>query len=157
MIDNTDFQRAVDLIDKSGIVLLTTHTRPDGDACGCIVAMAELLSALGKEVAPLLLSPVPDWYAFLFAEHPPILGEDVTIDQFLQGKFAQPDLIMILDTNSESQLPKFEQYLKQNDTPVLVIDHHGTSDGLAWIAMELVEGDWSLRGSQRMVFRYRPS
>jgi len=28
-----DFQKAVELIDKSSNVLITTHARPDGDAC----------------------------------------------------------------------------------------------------------------------------
>jgi phosphoesterase RecJ-like protein len=39
-------------------------------------------------------------------------------------------LIIIVDTNSRSQLSKFDEYLKQNDKPVLIIDHHVTSDGL---------------------------
>ena len=51
-----------------------------------------------------------------------------------QNKF---DLIIIVDTNSNSQLPVFEEYLKQTDTPVLVIDHHATSDSLGDV--ELVD------------------
>ena len=32
---NSDIlQKAVDLIEAAGRVLVTTHTRPDGDACG---------------------------------------------------------------------------------------------------------------------------
>jgi phosphoesterase RecJ-like protein len=46
-------------------------------------------------------------------------------------------LIIIIDTNSYSQLPKLEQYLKQTDKPVLVIDHHVTADSLGTV--ELVE------------------
>ncbi|MHC4498789.1 MAG: DHH family phosphoesterase, partial [Planctomycetota bacterium] len=76
------------------------------------------------------LSEIPEWYESLFAEKVPILGRDVTLDQLKQGQLAQPDLIMIIDTNSYSQLPAFDEYLKQNDKPVLVIDHHITADGL---------------------------
>jgi len=32
MISNNDFQKAIDLINKSSNILITTHTRPDGDA-----------------------------------------------------------------------------------------------------------------------------
>jgi len=31
MISNNDYQKAVDLINKSSNVLIATHTRPDGD------------------------------------------------------------------------------------------------------------------------------
>jgi len=137
MITSKDFQRAIDLIDKSDSVMITTHTKPDGDACGCIVAMCEMLTALGKQVNVLLLSPAPTWYEFLFTETPPILGRDLTIDQLNKGQFAEPDLIIILDTNSRSQLPDFEEYLKTNDKPVLVLDHHVTSDNLG--SVELID------------------
>ena len=132
-----DFQKAVELINKSSDCLITTHTRPDGDACGSIVAIAETLVFLGKKVKSILLSDLPEWYQFLFAEKPAILGEDVTLEQLIEGQFAKPDLIIIVDTNTYNQLPRFDEYLKQNDKPVLVIDHHITSDGLGDV--ELVD------------------
>jgi len=129
MADN-NFQKAIELIDKSSNVLITTHTRPDGDACGCLAAMYDVLTALGKKVKTLLLSPLPEWYEFLFTEKPPILGQTIQLEELKQGQFGEFDLIIIIDTNSNSQLPQFDQYLKHTDKPVLVIDHHVTSDGL---------------------------
>ena len=137
MVDSNDFQKAVELINKSNNILLTTHTRPDGDACGSLVAIFDSLTALGKNVKLILLSEVPEWYEFLFAEKVPILGEDFTVEQLKQGQFAEHDLVIIVDTNSYSQLPQFDQYLKQNDKPVLVLDHHVTADGLGNV--ELVD------------------
>jgi phosphoesterase RecJ-like protein len=137
MVSNDNFQKAVDLIDKSSNILLTTHTRPDGDACGCLAAMSDVLTTLGKKVKTLLLSPLPEWYEFLFAEKPPILGDSLTLEQLKQGQFGQFDLVIIIDTNSYSQLPQFDQYLKQANKPVLVIDHHVTADGLGDV--ELIE------------------
>jgi nanoRNase/pAp phosphatase (c-di-AMP/oligoRNAs hydrolase) len=32
MITNDDFQKAVELINKSSNIFITTHTQPDGDA-----------------------------------------------------------------------------------------------------------------------------
>ncbi|MHC4396917.1 MAG: DHH family phosphoesterase [Planctomycetota bacterium] len=137
MVGDNDFQKAVELINKSGSVLITTHTRPDGDACGSIVALADTLTSLGKEVTSILLSPLPEWYEFLFAEKPAILGEDVSIEQLKQGRFAEIDLIILIDVNSDNQLPGFAEFLKQNDKPVIAIDHHITNDGLGDI--ELVD------------------
>lgn len=137
MIKSNDFQKAVELINKSNDILLTTHTRPDGDACGSLVAMYDTLNALGKNVKLILLSGIPEWYEFLFAEKVPILGEDFTVEQLKQGRFAEHDLVIIVDTNSYSQLPQFDQYLKHTDKPVLVLDHHVTADGLGDV--ELVD------------------
>ncbi len=139
MANSGDFQAAIDLISKAGNVLITTHTRPDGDACGCIAAMCDALVALDKTIKPLMLSPVPQWYQFLFAEHVPVLGEDVQLKELIEGRFRGFDLVIIVDTNSYSQLGEFEKYLKQNDKPVLVIDHHATADGLGDV--EMVESD----------------
>jgi phosphoesterase RecJ-like protein len=41
-------------------------------------------------------------------------------------------------------LPKFDQYLKQNDKPVLIIDHHATADGLGDV--ELVDSSAAATG-----------
>jgi len=139
MIHNDDIQKAVELIDKSSSILITTHARPDGDACGCLAVMCDALTALGKKVKLLMLSEVPEWYEFLFDEKVPLLGEDIQLEELMQGRFGEFDLITIIDTNSYSQLPKFEEYLEQAGKPVLVIDHHETADGLGDV--ELVESD----------------
>ena len=119
--------------------MVTTHTKPDGDAIGCLLAMSDVLNTLGKNVKSLLLSPPPQWYQFLLTDKVPVLDEDVQLEELKAGRFGEFDLVMILDTNSPGQLPKFKDYLKQNDKPVLVIDHHRTSDGLG--AVELIESD----------------
>ena len=141
MVNKKDFQKAVELIAKSNNILLTTHTRPDGDACGSMTAMADALTAIGKKVKMLMLSQVPEWYEFLFSEKVPVLDEDVSIEQLENGQF---DLIVILDTNSYSQLPKFDDFLKANDQPVLAIDHHVTSDNLGEV--ELVDATAAATG-----------
>jgi phosphoesterase RecJ-like protein len=139
MVSSNDFQKAIELINKSETILITAHIRLDGDACGCIAAMDDVLRDLGKKVKLLVLSPIPEWYRFLFAENLPVLGEDVSLEQLKQGRFAEPDLIMVIDTNSYSQLPQFDEYLKHAGRPVMIIDHHATADGLGDV--ELTEQD----------------
>jgi len=137
MISKNDFQKAIDLIEPTKNVLITTHARPDGDACGCVVAMTDALTALGKKVKPLMLSDIPQWYEFLFDQKPPILDKDISIDQIKQGELGEFDLIIILDTNSNNQLTDFAQILEQNNKPVLILDHHVTTDGLG--DLELID------------------
>jgi phosphoesterase RecJ-like protein len=62
----------------------------------------------------------------------------------MQRKLGEFDLIIIVDTNSFSQLPQFDQYLKQAGKPVLVIDHHATSDGIGDV--ELVDSNAAATG-----------
>lgn len=144
MISSNLFKQAIEMINKSERILITTHTKPDGDALGCIVAMSEVLRSIGKEVKPLILSPAPQWYQFLLTEEIPVLGEDIQLQELKAGRLGEFDLILIIDTNSPGQLPEFNEYLKQVDTPVLVIDHHRTADGLG--AVELVESDAAATG-----------
>ena len=130
MAMDREFDRAVELVNKAENILVTTHTKPDGDACGAVAALVRALSKAGKNVKPLFLSGVPDWYMFLFDCPPAVLGKDVSLEELKAGKFINPDLIVIVDTNSNTQLPGFSEYLKANNKPVLVMDHHVTNDGL---------------------------
>ena len=144
MITNEKFQRATDLINASSNVLITAHTRPDGDACGSIQALSDTLTALGKRANPILLSPLSDWYEFMFPAKVPVLGNDVTNEQLASGEFGTFDLVIIVDTNSYVQLPEFDKWLKQNSVPVLVIDHHVTGDGLG--DLELIDSTAAAAG-----------
>jgi len=137
MIKENDFQKAVELIEKSQNILITTHIKPDGDACGSMAAIYEALAALGKKAQVLLLTELPQWYEHLFTQKPMMLKD------FKQNKPAF-DLLIIVDTNSYSQLEGLEDFLKPNKKPVLVIDHHPTSDNLGNI--ELVDSDAAAAG-----------
>jgi len=137
MITTDQLRDAAALIGGARRILVTTHTKPDGDACGSMAAMSELLKALGKEVYPLFLSPVPPWYQFLLPDPVQVLGREVSEQDLMQDRLGPPDLVILVDVNSTSQLPKFDQYLRQARHPVLVIDHHATSDGLG--TLELVD------------------
>lgn len=39
MVNNTDFRKAVDLINKSDSILLTTHTKLEGEACEYVAVL----------------------------------------------------------------------------------------------------------------------
>jgi phosphoesterase RecJ-like protein len=144
MVMNDDFDKAIELIKNSKRILITTHVKPDGDACGCVAAMCETLKRIGKNVTPLLLSSIPNWYKFLFDEKVSILDEDIQLNELIAGGAGEFDLIIIVDTNSTGQLPKFVDFLERNEKPVLIIDHHATSEGLG--DMDLMDSSASATG-----------
>jgi len=120
-----DLKKAVKLIKSSKNILVTTHTKPDGDACGCVAALTEVLRSLGKKTTPMLLTELPAWYAFLFDKKPAVFNKDISIKQL-----AQFDIIITLDVNCYAQMPEIADFLKKNKTPVLAIDHHLTDNAV---------------------------
>jgi phosphoesterase RecJ-like protein len=69
------------------------------------------------------------------------------------GYYDHCDLIIIIDTNSYIQLPQFDEWLKKTHTPVLVMDHHVTSDGIGTV--ELIDTTAAAAGQIVLdLFRY---
>lgn len=146
MINSNDFEKAVDIINKSNCAVITSHIRPDGDACGSMMALCRTMRSLGKQAHPVLLSPLAWWYNFLFDGKVPILGNDITVEKMMDSFGEQADLIIIVDTNSRVQLPGFADFLDKSRAgkKVLVIDHHLTSDKLG--DFELVDSSAAATG-----------
>lgn len=104
--------------------LIITHKRPDGDAIGCSVALAELLRAMGKT-------------AWLL----PSLDATDLFRDYLTGQTApagfEPATVVSVDLASLGLLPPNGEPWR--DAIQLAIDHHPSNDGYA--AHTLLEGD----------------
>ena len=121
-----DWKKLEAAIDEADCVLLTTHTRPDGDALGSELAMADLLLSKGKDVEIVNPSPTPDRYNFLDPQ-----GKRVSwIGAGGPRPQREPDLMIILDTGTFSQLPKLEDFIRSTKAKKIVIDHHVSQDDL---------------------------
>jgi len=57
--------RIIQQLKSSHAVLVASHTNPDGDAIGALLAMGHLLEALGKKATLFNESPLPAVYRFL--------------------------------------------------------------------------------------------
>lgn len=139
MIQPDIFKNALNLINSSTKIVVTTHTRPDGDACGSAAAIAKAIKTQGKKTATMLLSELPAWYGFLFDEKPILFESDKNIKPLDEA-----DLIILVDVNSDNQLPKFADWLKANKKKVLIFDHHVTNDGLG--DLEVIDSKASATG-----------
>lgn len=134
MLKQTTMDSAVELLRSCRAAMVVSHVRPDGDSVGSMRAVCELLEGLGKRAYPLLLSPLPGWYDFVFDKAVPVMGNNVTMTQLGQQPYGDCDLLVIVDTNSVVQLPGLEPWLVKSRPAsrmkVLVIDHHITQEGL---------------------------
>lgn len=105
-------------------VLVLTHVNPDGDAIGSLLGTTHLLRALGKQVTPLVMPPVPEYAAWL----PGI----ETVQHYAPGMpLPHVDLIFVGDTASTQRLGAvYPEHATQLDKlPMIVVDHHVTNDG----------------------------
>ena len=133
MTTTENFKKAIDLINKFNKWVVISHTRPDGDAVGCMKSFCDIAGQLGKKARPLLLSPPAKWYQSIFDVPVQVLGNDIKLQELQNGSFGRFDLVVILDTNSYVQLAEFHKWLKTSKIPALVIDHHLTGDELGTV------------------------
>jgi phosphoesterase RecJ-like protein len=137
-----DWSPLLDLVNNHQRFLLTCHVRPDGDALGSMLALADLLEQQGKSVRLVVASVVPPRYDFLDP------AKRVKRFELPGEEYGDAEAIIILDTGTWNQLGDFATFLKATRVPRVVIDHHRTQDDLG--AARLV--DTSAEATGRLVF-----
>jgi nanoRNase/pAp phosphatase (c-di-AMP/oligoRNAs hydrolase) len=121
-----DFLAAAELLLSWKKPLLLSHTSPDGDAMGCLIAMDAILRDRGGEPVTALYDACPPRYASMAgaARAHVLAGLD---DPVLAGV----DGVLIMDTCAHSQLGMMAGWLRGATIPKLVVDHHRTRDAIA--------------------------
>ncbi len=107
--------------------LVTSHSRPDGDAVGSVLAFAEMLDQLGKQADCVLADPVPQVYMKLPGVE--------RIRQSAAVNAAAYDVAVILECDAK-QRTGIAGY---GDLPILNIDHHLT--GCEYGTLNWIDGD----------------
>jgi len=105
--------------------VLVSHIRPDCDALGSELGMAEVLRAVGKDVRIINAHRTPPALSFLDpAGNIDVLGDSV------QPEDVQADCIMILDTSAWAQLGDMGDVIRASRADKIVLDHHVGEDEL---------------------------
>ena len=139
-----DWQPLGEIIQANQRFVLTTHVRPDADALGSELAMAGLLTQLGKEVKIANASPVPRRLAFMDPERKCLeLGPGITEEQALDT-----DVHIILDTSAWGQLAEMGRVFKRTTAKKVVVDHHLSAEDLGAIYFK----DTTAEATGAMVF-----
>ena len=123
-IDWTELSRFLDRHDR---FLVTTHVRPDGDALGSALGVAELIRGRGKDVRIVNSSQTPPRYDFL--------DPDGTLFEHFGTQVQPADLadrqaLVIVDLSSWGQLGDMAEFVRSFPGERLVIDHHVSQDDL---------------------------
>src|SRR5262245_29443776 len=125
-----DWTPFVELVRQHQRFLLMTHVRPDGDALGSELALADALRKLGKSVRAAIPSGLAPRYRFLDPD-------GTRIEQFKSPgeEFRSTDAVVIVDTGTWNQLGEFGPFLRTLEVPKVVIDHHRTQDDLGGVQL----------------------
>jgi phosphoesterase RecJ-like protein len=104
---------------KSRRLLVASHSNPDGDAIGSLLAMGATLEVLGKETVLYNESPMPAVYRFL----PTV---ERVVNRIEEGQVF--DTAVILDCGDLGRIG--EEAKRVERIPVIInIDHHVTNSG----------------------------
>lgn len=121
----------VHVLNEAERVVISTHTRPDGDAIGSQLALGFFLKAKGKQVWMVNSDPVPynlEWMAGVDE----IRVYDHSVE--LVEAIAQADAVVVVDTNALNRLGTPGNQLKGSSAKKVLIDHH--TDPENWFELE---------------------
>ncbi len=102
-------------VDEAESILITSHIHPDGDAIGSCLALAHVLTGMGKKVQVVIDDHVPKIYDIL-----PGFGDI----QRYEGQSFEADLIVLMDARPGRE----GRICSVVSAPVLNIDHHASNE-----------------------------
>ena len=121
-----DWQAFCELVARHERFVLTSHVRPDADAVGSEIGLAELLEAQGKTVRIVNPSSITEGLSFLDPDgRVEAIGTDVDV-----ATACDTDVHIVLDTSAWVQIEGVGEVLRATAAVKVVIDHHQSSDDL---------------------------
>jgi len=120
----------VQVLKNANRVVISTHTRPDGDAIGSQIALGTFLSAKGKDVWMINSDPMPynmEWLPG--SKEVKVYDHSVEIVEAVKTA----DAVVVVDTNTAHRLGTPGNQLKGSDGTKILIDHH--TDPEDWFDM----------------------
>ncbi|GIV61591.1 bifunctional oligoribonuclease/PAP phosphatase NrnA [Rhodocaloribacter litoris] len=111
--------------------VVTTHTRPDGDALGSQLALGHFLRKLGKEVH-LINTDAPPYNLSWMPGTDAVEVFDGALRQL--EILAGAEVIVVLDTNTEERLGKMGAAVRSSPAVKVLIDHHPTPE--SWFDLQ---------------------
>ena len=110
-------------IDTAGVITLTAHTFPDGDALGSTVALCSYLrTCRGKDAAVILPNPHSDDIAFIAGDVPVLFGSKAPEEA--AARIGRSDLLICLDCNAFNRTEGLQDMLTASTARKVLIDHH---------------------------------
>lgn len=122
LLQNFEFTYIKDLIGSSGLILVTSHHNPDGDAMGSALAMAAILRKSGKEACVMVPNDYPAFLKWIPGNDEVMVykGNKEVCDKII----SRASLIFCLDYNAFNRTDAMEVPLRSSPAGKILIDHH---------------------------------
>ena len=113
------FKAAAAAIDKAHRIVLAGHVNPDGDTLGCVLALAQVLRAVDKDVTVISTDGVPEIYRWMPGTDRVVTGTD-------RRDF---DLAIVCDAGALERIGRSVLPAIESAPHLIDIDHH-VADGV---------------------------
>lgn len=137
--DKKKFKAINEKIIKSEKILLTTHSKADGDAAGSVLSIQNYLLSLNKKAVSIIEGGCPQYLGWLPDGGLIEDNKNIIIDK-------QFDLLICLDSNFDKRVgypfELFENYISENK--LAIIDHH--KDTVSDTELKIVKPEASSTG-----------
>jgi bifunctional oligoribonuclease and PAP phosphatase NrnA len=121
-LNKLDFSPVSERLKTPKKIFLTSHSNPDGDALGSLLAMYHFLSRLGHEVSMMVPNRFPAFLNWMPGKENILLYEnDMERCNML---FEGAELLFSLDYNSPDRIEKAADSFKDSRAFKILIDHH---------------------------------
>ncbi len=114
------------LISRAENIILVTHIKPDGDALGSLLGLADALRSIGKKILCYLEEEIPELYQFLPGGKY-VATSFSAVHEFLHMA-GESVTVIALDCGDKQRLGKSGPQLRAIH-PFIVIDHHKGNKG----------------------------
>ncbi|MFA5419713.1 MAG: bifunctional oligoribonuclease/PAP phosphatase NrnA [Bacteroidales bacterium] len=122
MLNTTEKEELKSLFDTQKKIVLSSHTNPDGDAIGSLLAMYFYLKNKGHEVQMIVPNKFPEFYEWM-------PGSNLIINYEKEAKKAQKllkeaEVFFSLDYNALSRIGPVAEFVPSQPATRILIDHH---------------------------------
>lgn len=158
-ITKIDVERLHKMVMESSIITIVSHSHPDGDAIGSMIAITSFIRQFDKNVEMIVPDEIGANLFFMLNDFHPTNFEAKKESSI--SRIASSDLIICLDFNAFKRAGGLEEHLRESKAKKVLIDHHigpdsasfdlvfsecaisSASEYLFWILMEMpgVEND----------------
>ncbi|PKP30797.1 MAG: DHH family phosphoesterase [Bacteroidetes bacterium HGW-Bacteroidetes-16] len=122
MLTHTEKEELKALLKTKKKIVLSSHSNPDGDAIGSLLAMYYYLTNKGHEVYMVVPNKFPEFYDWM-------PGSDLIINYEKNAKKAQQllksaDIFFSLDYNALNRIGPVAEFIPPSPATRILIDHH---------------------------------
>jgi phosphoesterase RecJ-like protein len=112
-------------LEGAGVVVVTGHEAPDGDAVGAVAALRRHLDLEGVRVEALLTDPLSPRYGFMEFAHRHEVFDPAAHTDLVMGA----DVVVVCDLSHFSRLGPMRQCVEEGDARTICFDHHPCEGG----------------------------